>query len=68
MDKPLPSQPPRQTLKAHAGAVNCIRYSSDGQYCLSAGQDKLAVLWNPLTGKRIKEYSGHGWEVLGLCV
>ena len=25
-------------------------------------------LWNVATGKEIKEYKGHGYEVLGLCV
>lgn len=38
------------------------------KYCLSGGQDRSIRLWNPSTGKEIKSYKSHGYEVLGLSV
>jgi len=46
------------------GAVRAVRYSVDGNYCMTAGQDKSVKLWNPNKGKCLKNYSGHGYEVL----
>ena len=36
----------------------------DGNYCMTAGQDKSVKLWNPNKGRPLKTYSGHGYEVL----
>lgn len=55
-------------LKDHTGPVNVVRYNNDGQYCMTGGHDKTVKLWNPNTGKLIKIYTGHGWEVLSLCM
>ena len=41
-----------------------FRYSVDGNYCMTAGQDKSVKLWNPNKGRPLKTYSGHGYEVL----
>ena len=52
------------------GAVRAVRYSVDGNYCMTAGQDKSVKLWNPNKGIPLKTYSGHGYEVLdvkGFC-
>jgi WD40 repeat protein len=38
------------------------------KYCLTGGQDRAVKLWNTASGKEIKEYKGHGYEVLGICV
>lgn len=46
------------------GAVRAVRYSVDGNYCFTAGQDKSMKLWNPLKGNVLKTYMGHGFEVL----
>ncbi len=37
----------------------------DGNYCLTCGSNKSVRLWNPYRGTLVKEYSGHGYEVLG---
>ena len=46
------------------GAVRGVRFSVDGNYCITAGQDKTLKLWNPNKGRLLKTYSGHGYEVL----
>ncbi|KAJ9060120.1 WD repeat-containing protein 83 [Entomophthora muscae] len=55
------------TLSSHQGAVNVIKYSSNGEYCLSGGMDRTIKIWNPnLPSSRdrlIQTFSGHGWEV-----
>lgn len=40
----------------------------DGEYCLTAGNDKLVKLWNPHRGRQIKTYAGHGREVAAVAV
>ncbi|RKP24322.1 nuclear mRNA splicing protein [Syncephalis pseudoplumigaleata] len=63
---PLPHHK-QHTLQGHRGAVNVARYTVDGAYCLTGGQDKEIRLWNPASGKFIQKYSAHGWEVYDLC-
>lgn len=73
---PLLSQSPyplscHSTLSSpHAGPILCARFSRDtGDYVLTGGQDRTVVLWNPLVGKAIKQYSlQHGREVRDLCL
>ena len=36
----------------------------DGTYCLTCGSDKTVKLWNPHRVVQLKEYAGHGYEVL----
>jgi len=54
-------------LKGHQGSVPVVRFSKDGNYCLSGGNDRTIKLWNPIKGSLIKNYNGHGWEVLDLA-
>ena len=67
-----------RTLKGHEGAVHVIKYNTNGQYCLTGGQDRTINLWNPNSGQKIKSYEAHGmflsllliagWEVLDISV
>ena len=59
---------PTRVLKGHEGAVHIVRYNSNGQYCISGGQDRSICLWNPNTGAKIKSYEAHGWEVLDITI
>jgi mitogen-activated protein kinase organizer 1 len=59
---------PTTVLKGHEGAVHVVRYNSNGQYCVSGGQDRKINLWNPNSGAKIKSYEAHGWEVLDIAV
>ncbi|KAL1917256.1 uncharacterized protein VTP21DRAFT_4912 [Calcarisporiella thermophila] len=57
-----------QTLKGHTGPVHAVKYNTNGEYCLTGGQDRTIRLWNPNTASCIKTYSGHGNWVLGISV
>jgi mitogen-activated protein kinase organizer 1 len=52
-----------RTLKGHEGAVHVVKYNSNGQYCLSGGQDRIISLWNPTSGVKIKTYEAHGQQL-----
>lgn len=39
-------------------------FKGNCQYCVSGGSDRSIRLWNPHKGYQIKEYKGHGYEVL----
>jgi mitogen-activated protein kinase organizer 1 len=56
------------TLAGHKGPVNVARYNKGARYILTGGQDRQIKLWNAQTGKEIKTYAGHGYEVLGVDV
>ena len=63
---PLPSKS-ETTLLGHDGAVMCVAFNSDGNYCLSGGQDRTVKLWNPAKGSLIKTYSAHAHAVLDVA-
>ncbi|KAK4057111.1 hypothetical protein OIO90_002011 [Microbotryomycetes sp. JL221] len=67
---PRSTRPPStvvHTLTSHKGPVNCCVYNSGANYFLTGGQDRTIKLWNPSSGLEIKTYSGHTYEVLGVC-
>lgn len=56
-------------LKGHRGPVLNVKFTANGKYCISASQDKSAILWNPFRGLVIKEYKGpHNHEVNDVCI
>ena len=56
------------TLTGHQGPVLSIRFTRDGDYCLSTGKDRSIRLWNPHKRLHITEYRGHGYEVRDVTV
>lgn len=50
-------------LTGHKGPVLSVRFTRDGEYCLSTGKDRSIRLWNPHKRIHITEYNGHGYEV-----
>lgn len=70
-----------RVIDGHKSAINVARFTYDGRYCLTAGDDRKVCLWNPfksdatesIEGKKkalnIKTYSGlHGYSILDLAV
>ncbi|CAF0929147.1 unnamed protein product [Didymodactylos carnosus] len=55
----------RQFSGAH-GAIRCIRYNIDGNYCLTSGSDRTIKLWKPDSNLSIKTYTGHSQDVLDI--
>ncbi|CAJ1328711.1 unnamed protein product [Effrenium voratum] len=60
----LPGPEPVHTLTGHEGAVLAMCWTKNGQYVMTASQDKSVRLWNPHSGKHIKKFVGcHNQEV-----
>ena len=60
-------------LQGHKGSVNVARFNHDGKYCLTGGDDRRVLLWNPYKdpGEEvapIKEYAIHSKQVLDVAV
>ncbi len=60
---PLVAQKKLMTNLGHAGNINSISYSPDGQYLASAGEDQSIVLWHLPSGKELRRLKGHEQEV-----
>ncbi|CAK9303080.1 unnamed protein product [Gordionus sp. m RMFG-2023] len=52
------------SIECQQGLVRAVRYSADGNYCLTSGSDKTIALWNPYKNLKIKTYEGQGFESL----
>jgi len=47
----------RFVLKGHKGAIYTVRFDSDGQFLMSAGEDRSVRLWNAQEGTLIKSFT-----------
>ena len=56
-----------RSLKGHAGMINCVQFSPNGQILASCAVDMLVKLWNMQTFKNYKTLEGHEHEVSGLA-
>ena len=64
------------TLSSHKGAVNAAVFNSDGGYCMTGGDDRRVLLWNPWRETAdaatapfpIKDYSAHNQRVLDIAI
>lgn len=63
------------TLSSHKGAVNAAVFNSDGGYCMTGGDDRRVLLWNPWRETDaasapfpIKDYSAHNQRVLDIAI
>ena len=64
-------------LKGHTSAVNAVRYTADGNYCMTCSDDRSVKLWNPNKDDprqdghalMIKTYSGtHGYQIFDISI
>ncbi|MGL6196771.1 MAG: WD40 repeat domain-containing protein [Thermoguttaceae bacterium] len=53
-----------RTMKAHAMAINVIRYNSRGTAFITAGNDKSVIMWNAENMSRARTFQGHKAAVL----
>lgn len=55
-------------LRAHTGAVTCVRFAPDGTRALTGGADGRVVLWDVAAGRRAGTVGRHLGAVRGLSV
>jgi len=67
-NQPAATFPRLQCEFEQKGIVHVARYNHGGQYVLTGGQDRTIRLWNAQSGKFVKDYTGHGYEILGIAV
>jgi WD40 repeat protein/serine/threonine protein kinase len=51
--------PDELTLEGHAGSVNSVAFSPDGQRLVSGSDDNTIKLWDSVTGKELLSLKGH---------
>ncbi|KAJ4445662.1 hypothetical protein ANN_12346 [Periplaneta americana] len=51
------------TYKGHKMTVNSLKFSPDGQWIASAGEEGLVKLWDIRAGRLLKEFPDHGGPV-----
>ena len=55
--------PDELTLVGHAGWVNCVAFSPDGQRVASGSTDQTVKIWDSATGKELLALKGHAHTV-----
>jgi WD40 repeat protein/serine/threonine protein kinase len=60
--QPLTPQPSR-ALEGHTGPVRTIRFSGDGEYVISGGDDNTLRVWDSVTGRPHAQLRGHSRPV-----
>ena len=50
-------------LQGHTQGVNSIRFSPDGRWIASAGEDGYLKLWDLTVGKLLNDFKGHSAAV-----
>jgi uncharacterized caspase-like protein len=52
----------RHSLQGHAGPVMSVQFNKDGSQLLTNSMDTTARLWNPATGKLLRQIDSSHWE------
>lgn len=61
--------PPKLVLKGHSEAIYSTAFNKDGTLAVTGSFDKSIRLWDPATGKQLREFSGpNGHQSLVLSV
>jgi WD40 repeat protein/DNA-binding SARP family transcriptional activator len=51
-------------IGAHDAVVRRVVFSPDSRLAVSTGDDRIAIVWNPATGRPLQRLTGHGGRVL----
>jgi WD40 repeat protein len=54
-----PGTPRRLKLTGHSARLNCVSFSKDQHYILTASDDRTARLWDVDSGRTIRVFEGH---------
>ena len=58
----IPADTKNKDTKKPYYVMQSLIYATNGEFLLSAGEDKFIRMWNPVTGKLIRKFQGHtGW-------
>ena len=52
-----------KVIKAHQAPINTVHFSADGRYIVSAADDKMAIIWDAKTAKKVLILQGHNSAV-----
>ncbi|KAA3677805.1 katanin p80 WD40 repeat-containing subunit B1 [Paragonimus westermani] len=55
------------TYRGHAGGVNMVRFSPDGKWVVSSGEDGVVKLWDLSAGRQLAELTGHTGPVTAVA-
>ncbi|TPP56571.1 Katanin p80 WD40 repeat-containing subunit B1 [Fasciola gigantica] len=55
------------TYRGHSGGVNMVRFSPDGNWVVSGGEDGLVKLWDLSAGRLLAELPGHTGPVTAVA-
>jgi WD40 repeat protein len=68
--QPVPDDLPDTvwTKFTYPNAINAVKFTPEGKYLASGGDDGIPRLWDSETGELVREFSGNGWPILGLDV
>lgn len=56
------------SVTGHTSVINCVKFTTDGQYIVSGSRDKTIKVWNASNGTLVTTLNGHTGEVRALDI